>query len=411
MYGVSRDPGTGLAVGDNAVEFREPYGVLLKRRFVLPAIALIQMCLGGIYAWSVFVPGLGTEHGLGAGQTQFVFGLTFGTFTVSMLLAGRLLPAWGARWVGVLGGLLYACGQVTASASGGRFGGIVLGYSLIGGAGIGFGYVAALTTGVQWYPKHKGLVTGVAVAGFGIGSVLLATLAMSFLQGGWTILEVWRAIGWVYGSVVCAGSLLLFRPPIDSTVSAVNVSKGKPLLRDPAFRNLGLGMFCGTFSGLLVIGMLKPIGMASGLPSETAALAISALAIGNTAGRITWGWIFDRIGYPAIPVSLLFSGVALGTLIAAGVSPVTFVVAAILVGFGFGACFVLYAAQVAARYGVRDVGRVYPLLFLAYGVAGITGPLLGGLLRDWTGSYLWPIAVSAAVAAAGAWWTGRRTEI
>ncbi len=393
------------------MEYREPSGVLLKRRFVLPAIALIQMCLGGVYAWSVFVPGLGTEYGLGASQTQFIFGLTFGTFTVSMLLAGRLLPAWGARWVGVLGGLLFACGQVTASASGGHFGGIVLGYSLIGGAGIGFGYVAALTTGVQWYPKHKGLVTGVAVAGFGSGSVLLSTLAMSCLEDGWTILEVWHAIGWVYGAVVCAGSLLLFPPPIDSRNPAVNISRKMQLLKDPAFRNLGLGMFCGTFSGLLVIGMLKPIGIASGLPSETAAAAISALAVGNTTGRIAWGWIFDRIGYPAIPGSLLFLGIALGTLIAAGVSPVAFVVAAILVGFGFGACFVLYAAQVAARYGGSEVGRVYPLLFLAYGVAGISGPLLGGMLHDWTGSYLWPITVSAAVAAAGAWRTGRRTGV
>ncbi len=410
MYDVNLNPDPDLAAGENAVEYQEPSGVLLKRRFVLPAIALIQMCLGGVYAWSVFVPSLSTDHGLSASQTQFIFGLTFGTFTVSMLLAGRLLPTWGARWVGVLGGLLFACGQMAASSSGGRFGGIVLGYSLVGGTGIGFGYVAALTTGVQWYPKHKGLVTGVAVAGFGIGSVLLATLAMSCLRGGWTIVEVWHAVGWVYGSVVCAGSLLLFSPPIDNTGSSVNVSDKKHLFKDPAFRNLGLGMFCGTFSGLLVIGMIKPIAIASGLPSETPAAAVSALAVGNAAGRIAWGWIFDRIGYPAIPISLLFLGVALGTLIVAGIMPVTFVVAAILVGFGFGACFVLYAAQVASRYGVNEVGNVYPLLFLAYGVAGITGPLLGGMLHDWTHSYLWPITLSAAVATAGAWWTWRRAE-
>lgn len=393
------------------MEHREPKGVSVKRLFVLPAAVLIQMCLGGIYAWSVFVPGLRADYGLTASQAQFIFGLTFGTFTVSMLLAGRLLPSWGPRWVGFLGGLLFAGGQMVAGASGGDFGGIVLGYSLIGGAGIGFGYVAALATGVQWFPKHKGLVTGVAVAGFGIGSVLLATLATSWLRSGWTIPEVWRTIGWAYGAVVCVGSLLLFQPPIDGTGRAVNISEGKHLLNDPGFRVLGVGMFCGTFAGLLVIGMLKPIGIACGLPPETAATAVGALAVGNAAGRIGWGWISDRSGYPAIPGSLLFLCLALGALIAAGFVPVTFVAAALLVGFGFGACFVLYAAQVAARYGVNDVGRVYPLLFLAYGMAGLTGPLLGGLLHDWTGSYLWPIAVSAAVAAAGAWWTGRKTAV
>jgi OFA family oxalate/formate antiporter-like MFS transporter len=406
---MSLEPRPGLATEENAVEHREPKGVSVKRLFVLPAAVLIQMCLGGIYSWSVFVPGLRADYGLTASQTQFIFGLTFGTFTLSMLLAGRLLPTWGPRWVGLLGGLLFACGQMASSASDGRFLGLVLGYSLIGGAGIGFGYVAALTTAVQWFPRHKGLVTGVAVAGFAIGSILLATLATAWLRSGWTILEVWRAIGWAYGAVVCLGSLLLFQPPIDSRGTAVNFIAGKHLLKDPAFRVLGVGMFCGTFAGLLVIGILKPIGIACGVPPETAAKAVGALAVGNAAGRIAWGWISDRIGYSAIPGSLLFLCLTLGTLIAAGFAPVTFVVASLLVGCGFGASFVLYAAQVAARYGVREVGSVYPLLFLAYGVAGITGPLLGGLLHDWTGSYLWPIAVSAVVAAAGAWWTGRAT--
>jgi OFA family oxalate/formate antiporter-like MFS transporter len=392
------------------MEHREQNSGTLKQKFVLPAAVLIQMCLGGVYAWSVFVPSLSADYGLTASQTQFIFGLTFGTFTVSMLLAGRLLPGWGPRWVGFLGGLLFACGHMAASASGGRFLGLLLGYGLIGGAGIGFGYVAALTAGVQWYPRQRGLITGVAVAGFGIGSVLLATLATSWMRSGWTILEVWRTIGWAYGSVVCAGSLLLFIPPVDSADAEVKFSGGNHLLKDPVFRVLGTGMFCGTFAGLLVIGLLKPIGIACGLPPETATTAVGSLAAGNAAGRIAWGWIHDRFGYPAIPGSLLFLCVALGALFAAGFVPFTFVAAALLVGFGFGASFVVYAAQVAARYGVKDVGRVYPLLFLAYGVAGITGPLLGGLLHDWTGSYLWPIAVSAAVAVAGAWWTGRRTE-
>ncbi len=392
------------------MEHRVPNVVLVKRSFVLPAAVLIQMCLGGVYAWSVFVPSLSTDYGLTTSQTQSIFGLTFGTFTVSMLLAGRLLPTWGPRWVGGLGGLLFACGHLASSASGGRFLGLVLGYALVGGAGIGFGYVAALTAGVQWYPKHKGLVTGVAVAGFGIGSMLLAALATAWLRSGWTILEVWRTLAWAYGSVVCLGSLLLFDPPIDGTPgTSVNFSAGKHLLRDPVFRVLGVGMFCGTFAGLLVIGLLKPIGLACGLPPETAATAVGALAVGNAAGRIAWGWVSDRIGYAAIPGSLLFLCLALGALGAAGLAPATFVVAAGLVGFGFGACFVLYAAHVAARYGVNMVGRVYPVLFLAYGVAGITGPLLGGVIRDWTGSFLWPIAVSATVATAGAWWTGRAT--
>jgi len=385
--------------------------VSLKRLFVLPAAVLIQMCLGGVYAWSAFVPSLRTDYGLSAGQTQFIFGLTFGTFTVSMLLAGRLLPAWGPRWVGVLGGLLFACGQLASSASGGRFLGFVLGYGLVGGAGIGFGYVAALTAGVQWYPKHKGLVAGIAVAGFGLGSVILTILTAVWVKGGWTVLEMFRAIGCAYGVVVCASALLLFRPPVGRVRPVATFRLGMRLFQDPVFRVLGLGMFCGTCAGLLVVGSLKPIGLASGLSPEAGAAAIGALAVGNATGRIAWGWISDRIGYPAIPASLLLLCLALGALLAAGTAPVAFAGAAFLVGFGFGACFVLYAAQVAARYGVIEVGRVYPVLFLTYGLAGIIGPLVGGLLHDWTGRYSVPIVASAVVAAAGACWTGRALRV
>ena len=389
------------------MEQREAKGVPLKRILVLPAAVLIQMGLGGVYAWSVFVPSLRTDYGLTASQTQFIFGLTFGTFTVSMLLAGRLLPAWGPRWVGLLGGLLFACGQLASSASGGQFPGLALGYGVTGGAGIGFGYVAALTAAVQWYPTRKGLVTGVAVAGFGVGSVILTALTTAWLKAGWTVLEMFRAIGCAYGGVVCASSLLLFRPPAGRARLVVPFGTGMHLFKDPGFRVLGLGMFSGTFAGLLVVGILKPIGMASGLSPDAASAAIGAFAVGNAAGRIVWGWIYDRVGYPAIPCSLLFLCLSLGVLIAAGYAPVAFMAAVILVGFGFGACFVLYAAQVASRYGVTDVGRIYPLLFLMYGLAGLGGPLLGGLLLDWTDGYRAPIVVSAVVAAAGAWWTGR----
>ncbi len=404
---MSVAPSPHLVPGEKAGEQGEPTGVAWKRIGVLPAAVLIQMCLGGVYAWSAFVPSLRTDYGLAASQTQFIFGLTFGTFTVSMLLAGRVLPTWGPRWVGVLGGLLFACGQLASSASGGHVLGLVLGYGLVGGAGIGFGYVAALTAGIQWYPKHKGLVTGITVAGFGMGSAIITILTTAWLKGGWTVLEMFRTIGCAYGVVVCFSALLLFRPPVSQARPGAILILGRQLFKDPVFRVLGLGMFCGTFAGLLVVGILKPIGMANGLSPEAASAAIGALAVGNAAGRIAWGWISDRIGYPAIPGSLLFLGLALGALIPAGSAPIAFMAAVVLVGFGFGACFVLYAAHVAARYGVNDVGRIYPLLFLTYGLAGLGGPLLGGLLHDWTGSYLAPIVVSAVVAAAGAWWTSR----
>lgn len=379
----------------------------MKRLFVLPAAVLIQTCLGGVYAWSAFVPSLGTTHGLSAGQTQFIFGLTIASFTVAMVPVGRLTRQWGPRWVALLGGLLFACGHLLSAASGGRFLWLLVGFGLVGGASIGFGYVAALTTGIQWFPKHRGLVTGVAVAGFGAGAVLLSRLTLTWLGRGWTVLDVFRAIGWIYGTAVCLGALLLFRPPNAGAGAGVNPGAGTHLLKDPLFRSLAVGMFCGTFAGLLVIGNLKPIGIAGGLSPAAAAMAISFFAAGNALGRLAWGCISDRLGYAAIPLALLFLGVAVMVLLPARLANFAFSAAALLVGFGFGASFVLYAAQVAAHYGAAEVGRVYPLLFLAYGVSGLTGPPIGGLLYDLTGGHASALAASVLVVLVGICWTWR----
>jgi OFA family oxalate/formate antiporter-like MFS transporter len=380
----------------------------IKRLFVLPAVVLVQSCLGGLYAWSAFAPSLQKDFGYTAGQTQLIFGLSIAAFTLSMVFAGRLLLPWGPRRVALLGGLLFASGYLVSSASDGQFLWILIGSGLLVGVSIGFGYVAALTTGIQWFPTHKGLVTGAAVAGFGAGAIILSSLTEKLMHSGFTVLDLFRFVGLVYGAVVCIGATFLFRPP-PVPVQHRNVSV-KELLKDRVFLKLVTGIFCGTFAGLLVIGNLKSIAIDAGASSETATAAISFFALGNASGRLAWGWLFDRFGYPVIPASLLFLCAALILLLMARFEPLVFSLCALGVGFGFGACFVLYAAQVALRYGAEQVASIYPLVFLAHGVAGITGPPLGGFLRDYTGSYLWALVAGITVLTFGAWNTFRISD-
>jgi OFA family oxalate/formate antiporter-like MFS transporter len=305
-----------------------------------------------------------------------------------------------------LGGLLFACGHLTASASAGQFAWLLAGSGLLGGAGIGFGYVAALTTGIQWFPKRRGLVTGVAVAGFGAGAIILSSLTTVLLHNGYKVLDILHVIGLGYGAVVCLAAVFLFRSPFAAGAGRGHVV-AKDLLKDRVFRALATGIFCGTFAGLLVIGSLKSIGMDGGSTSGTATAAISFFALGNASGRLAWGWLFDRFGYPVIPFSLLFLGGTLALLLLVRFAPAAFSASAFLVGFGFGSCFVLYAAQVALSYGADQVASIYPLVFLAHGVAGITGPPLGGFLYDCTRGYAWALIAGIAVVAFGAWRTFR----
>ncbi len=375
----------------------------MSKYLVLPASILIQTCLGGIYAWSVFAPALHGDYGLSMGATQLIFGLCLASFTLAMIFAGRWQERRGPRLVAAVGGALFAAGYVIASFSGGRLSLLLLGIGVVAGSGIGFGYVCPLATCIKWFPRHKGLVTGLAVAGFGGGAVLLSSFASALFSRGVATLAIFRYVGLAYGAAIILVALGLSVPP--AARGGAQKAAGLPagvLLRDGRFWLLFGGMFAGTFAGLLTIGNLKPIGLAGGVAAGLATTAISTLAVGNACGRILWGVISDKIGNRALPLSLAFLALAVLALVPLSRFGWPFVGTAFAVGFGFGACFVLYAAAVAHVFGPAEVGRSYPLVFLSYGLSGTLGPAFGGRLFDVTGGYTAALVVAAALAGAGA---------
>lgn len=371
------------------------------RYAVLVASIAVQGCLGGIYAWSAFVPGLIANYGLSTAQTQLVFGLLFTFFTVTMVFAGKVLERRGPRWLLISSGLLFFAGYLVAALSGGRFSLMLLGISVLAGAATGIGYVCPISTCVKWFPRQKGLVTGVAVAGFGAGAIVLASVAEAMLESGISVLAIFGWIGLVYGGVILVSGLVMrfpVTPPRHCRRPALPL---RQLTSDNFFWALFSGLFCGTFAGLIVIGNLDPLAQANGVSARMAVLGISTFAVGNGIGRIVWGRITDHLSRRAVVPSLLTLAAAIAILLPATVNAFLFVVAASFAGFGFGACFVVYAALTANRYGAHHVGNVYPLVFLAYGVAGITGPMLGGWLRDATGGYGASALLAVAVLAIG----------
>jgi len=367
---------------------------------ILVASVVIQLCLGGIYAWSALVPAMESTLGLSVAQTQVIFGCLFGAFTISMVLAGKLLDRLGARALAGAGGLLFGAGYLIASYSDGRFAVMLLGVSLLAGAGTGAGYVCPLATCMKWFPTHRGFVTGISMAGFGGGAILLSGLAEHLLSGGMHVLTVLRWIGLSYGIALVAAASVLRFPIATSATRARTAPRVRLLVQDPFFLSLLLGMFCGTFAGMLVIGNLKPMALAAGVPALPATAAISVFAIGNAAGRLASGWLSDRTDERMIPVKLMLLAASLALLPWIS-SSLPFIGVSFAIGFGFGACFVVYAAQVASRYGLARVGGVYPIVFLAYGVAGLAGPPLGGWLYDVTSSYTPAIALSCGVVGVG----------
>lgn len=378
------------------------------RWVVLAASVVLQTCLGAIYAWSAFVPSLKGAHGITGGQAGLIFGVAIAVFTTAAVFAGRMMERRGPRLVASIGAVVFGSGYLAASYTGGSFGWLLVSLGLLVGLGTGFGYVCPLATCVRWFPRHKGLITGVAVAGFGGGAILLSGLAGHWLSGGMPVLEAFRLVGSIYGTAALAAALLL-RVPQAAGASLQSLMPVRVLLASREFRALAVGMFAGTFGGLLVVGNLGPMGLAAGLPSKSAILAVQVFAAGNAAGRIGWGWLYDRFGRIVLPVSLLAILAAILALSAAETSS-WFLALAAAAGFCFGACFVVYAAQTAGAFGAARLAGVYPIIFLAYGFAGLTGPSIGGAVADRTGSFDGAVALACVILALGAlavWRAGR----
>jgi OFA family oxalate/formate antiporter-like MFS transporter len=367
---------------------------VLNRWVVLAAGVVIQTILGGVYSWSIFVPHLIRTQGLSKGQCGFIFGLTIGVFTLAMIFAGRILTSRGPRFTAATGAILFGSGYVLASFSHGDFYRLLAGISLLAGSGIGFGYVCPLSVGVRWFPDRKGLVTGVSVAGFGGGAILLNYLAQHYLSLGVDILIFFRWLGSIAGITLFAASMFLANPP--QCKSAEKVTADYSALRSIPFALMTFGIFCGTFSGLLVVGNLAPIMLRAGLAESHAAVAVSIFAFGNALGRILWGFIHDRIRYRSIPLSLAFFALLLIPLIYP-VPEWTLLITTALLGFGFSANFVIYAASISRQFGVHSFPGLYPLCFMGYGFAGIMGPAIGGYLSDLTGSFESALDLSIAV--------------
>lgn len=366
-----------------------------NRWTILAAGCLIQTVFGGVYAWSTFVPYLNQGYALSIGKCGFIFGATILIFTSAMILAGRVLAKKGPRFTASLAAGLFMTGYLAASFSGGSFALLLLSLGGIVGCGIGFGYVCPLSLGMKWFPEKKGLVTGVAVAGFGAGAVLLSSIAEYFLTNGADVLTFFRWFGITSGIILFAAALFLSEPPTEKVESSTAPHDRSAFLTWPFLLNV-IGIFSGTFAGLLIIGNLKPIVLDVGLTAKQAAIAVSVFAVGNGLGRIAWGKLFDLFHYKCIPFLLSSFAVAIGALLIPLSSwLVMFVIG--LIGFYYGANFVLYASAISRFFGTASFPRLYPVCFITYGFAGIIGPGIGGFIADHTGSYDIPIYLCIAI--------------
>jgi OFA family oxalate/formate antiporter-like MFS transporter len=392
-------------------EAAPPAAPLMNRWLAVVGAVLIQLCLGAIYAWSVFTNALvKPPFGFSATQTQVIFSVGLATFALVMLWGGTWQARVGPTLVVRVGGLLLALGYVLAKFVGTSFPGLLITLGVIGGAGIGLAYIVPIAVGVKWFPDKKGLVTGLAVAGFGFGALIWIELAdpgVGRLLTTLGVSNVFLAYGITFFVLIMLGSIWMKNPPdgwlppgwsgaaggaAPAAGTAVTFEPGQ-MMRTPQFYMLWVMFICGALTGLMVIGIIKLFGIdalrARAGMDEKAAGALAATAMGvffaafNGVGRIAWGAISEAIGRKRAMASMLvFQGLIMLAFFYMGGVPVLLFLGAACIGFNFGGTLALFPAATADFFGNKRVGKNYPWVFTAYGIGGIVGPIMAGLFKD-----------------------------
>ena len=377
----------------------------------------VNLALGVLYSWGAFQTTLVQEYGWSATETQVPYMIACFIFATSMVPGGRLQDRIGPKTVIMMAGVAALIGLLLSGYLITPVG-LSISFGIIFGLAMGFGYAAPTPAAVKWFGPHKrGLISGIVVSGFGLAGLYIAPLARYLLEA-FGLSQTFIILGIAYGIVIIVLAQLISNPPaayvpepppphLASKFAAK--AKGvvvdyewKQMIKTPQFFGLW-SMFCiGTLAGLLIIGQLRSIGLEqAGLSSDMAFWLISVYAIFNWAGRIGCGIISDKIG-PRLTLVLMFAlQVVAFALFSTFVTAVPLFIGTSVVAFTFGGMLTIFPAISADYFGVKNLGVNYGLVFTAWGGGGVFGPLLGGIVRDMTGTYGIAYAVSAILSAVG----------
>jgi len=269
----------------------------------------------------------------------------------------------------------------------------------LGGMGVGFAYIVPISTCIQWFPERKGLVTGVAVAGFGGGAALISQGANYLIDKiGVSPFSTFRLLGIVYLLLIFTGACFMRTPSASSTDKDASLPL-KSFLTTRSFWLLYIAMFSGLAAGFGVNGNLKDLSPSATTTAGVA--AVSLFAVANAFGRVSWGALFDRFkGNSVLKVNLCAQAVTLLIGLPLLKSGTGLQIFALLAGFNYGGILVIYASTVAREWGANRVARIYPWVFSSNIPASIS-PFLVGFGFDRTGSFALPLIAISLVMFAG----------
>jgi MFS family permease len=389
-----------------------------KGRWVLVALSLvINLCLGSVYAWSVFVGPL-TDYFTGelgiavtANDILMPFSVFLAVFAVTMPFTGKIIDRYGPRNVTVLGCMLTGLGWILASFSSSVLM-LYLLYGVVGGIGVGIAYSVLVAVPARWFPDRRGLAVGLTVIGVGFSAFFAANIA-GFCIGAYGVMNTFL----IFGAAIFILTTLLALPlrfppsgwvPAGWTPPALKHGEGKScefnrsrMLRSSAFYGLFACYFIGCLSGLMAISIAKPVGTDLGIEAGLATFLVGFFAIFNGGGRPFFGILADILT-PRNAAILSFILIASASLLMWQFPSAPVYIPAFAVLWGcLGGWLAIAPTATGNYFGTSDYPRCYGVVYLAYGAGAIAGPQLAGFIKMSTGSYIGVFPYVLALAAAG----------
>ena len=380
-----------------------------NRWLIAAAGVVMQIALGAVYAWSVFRIPLTTTYGWTISQVTLTFELAILVLGFASFAGGEWMRRVGPRRVALVAGLCYGLGTILAGQSHGNIGVMYLSYGVLGGIGLGLGYIVPLATLIKWFPDRRGMITGLAVAGFGAGALVTAPVAQRLITSV-GLPNTFAILGAAYLVLVTGSALCLkaapdgyrpagWQPPATGqTARATSDYTLGGALRSWQWYALWAILFLNTCAGISIISQASP--MAQEMTHVTAAAAaglVALISIANGAGRLLWAWLSDFSGRRQVFLTMFLLQAVIFMLLSRVESFGALAVLAFIVLLCYGGGFGTMPAFAADLFGPANVGSIYGLMLTAWGFAAVVGPTLIAYIRQTTGHYTEALDVIAGV--------------
>jgi OFA family oxalate/formate antiporter-like MFS transporter len=370
-----------------------------RRWPVAVAGVVMQIALGAVYAWSVFRIPLTQAFGWTISEVTLTFTIAIFVLGFAAFAGGLWMRRAGPRTVAVAAGVFYGAGIFLASLADGRLWWMYGSYGLLGGIGLGLGYIVPVATLVKWFPDRRGMITGIAVAGFGAGALITAPVATRLIAGTGAP-ATFAVLGVVYLIAVVAAGLVMKNPPAGYVPPGWTPSAAQQQQR--ATRSLTLAEALGTWqwygmwavlflnvtAGIAIISQAAPMAEEiTGVDAVAAAGLVGAISIANGAGRFLWASLSDLVGRRTVFLIMFPLQGLLFALMPMVDNFLVFTLLACAILLCYGGGFGTMPAFAADRFGAENVGSIYGLMLTAWSFAGVLGPMLIAALREQTGQY------------------------